>query len=148
MTAMAAYLEMWGATGASMVPLDGDRITLGSADSNDLAVPTDRRLSRMHAVFERYPAGWCVRDLGSRNGTFVNGQRVWQERALVDGDEIRAGASRFVLRSRRAAAVSANVSLMSPFCASSWTISTRRPVTRWIRERTSRRAILSPPPTL
>jgi pSer/pThr/pTyr-binding forkhead associated (FHA) protein len=98
---MSGYLEMWGSAGASMVPLDGDRITLGSADSNDLAVPTDRRLSRLHAVFEHYPAGWCVRDLGSRNGTFVNGQRIWQEHALTDGDEIRAGTSRFVLRSGR-----------------------------------------------
>jgi pSer/pThr/pTyr-binding forkhead associated (FHA) protein len=102
-TAVAGYLEMWGGAGASMVPLDGDRITLGSADSNDLAVPADRRLSRLHAVFERYPAGWCVRDLGSRNGTFVNGVRIWQERALADGDEIRAGSSRFVLRSGRVA---------------------------------------------
>ena len=101
MNAMPAYVEMWGSAGASIVPLDGDRITLGSADSNDLAVPTDRRLSRLHAVFERYPAGWCVRDLGSRNGTFVNGQRIWQEHALTDGDEIRAGSSRFVLRSGR-----------------------------------------------
>jgi hypothetical protein len=94
-----AYLEMWGTTGASMIPLDGDRVTLGSADSNDIAVPGDRRLSRLHAVFERYPAGWGVRDLSSRNGTFVNGVRIWQEHALADGDEIRAGGSRFVLRS-------------------------------------------------
>ncbi len=98
---MTAYLEMWAATGASVIPLAGDRVTLGSEDSNDLAVPTDRRLSRLHAVFERYPAGWCVRDLGSRNGTFVNGQRIWHERVLSDGDEVRAGASRFVLRSGR-----------------------------------------------
>ncbi|MEV4539184.1 FHA domain-containing protein [Asanoa sp. NPDC049518] len=98
---MTAYLEVWTAGGASMIPLAGDRITLGSAESNDLSVPTDRRLSRLHAVFERYAAGWSVRDLGSRNGTFVNGQRVWHERVLTDGDEIRAGASRFVLRSGR-----------------------------------------------
>ncbi|MEV4620547.1 FHA domain-containing protein [Asanoa sp. NPDC049573] len=101
MSAVPAHLEMWGSGGASMIPLDGDRITLGSADSNDLAVPADRRLSRLHAVFERYSAGWCVRDLGSRNGTYVNGQRIWQERVLTDGDEIRAGSSRFVLRSGR-----------------------------------------------
>ena len=39
-----------------------------------------------------------MRDLGSRNGTFVNGQRIWQDRSLADGDEIRAGSSRFVYR--------------------------------------------------
>ncbi|GAA2365022.1 hypothetical protein Cme02nite_32120 [Catellatospora methionotrophica] len=104
MSGAAAHLEMWTAAGASAVPLAGDRVTLGSADSNDLAVPGDRLLSRLHAVFERYPAGWCVRDLGSRNGTFVNGRRIWQEHVLADGDEIRAGSSRFVLRSGRAPA--------------------------------------------
>lgn len=98
---MTAHLEMWGPTGVSMIPLGGDRITLGSSESNDIAVPADRILSRLHAVFEHYPAGWCVRDLGSRNGTFVNGRRIWQEHVLADGDEIRAGASRFVLRSGR-----------------------------------------------
>lgn len=96
---MSAHLELWGASGPSLIPLDGDRITVGSADSNDLAIPGDRRLSRLHAVFERYPAGWCVRDLGSRNGTFVNGRRIWHEHVLADGDEVRAGGSRLVVRS-------------------------------------------------
>jgi len=40
-----------------------------------------------------------VRDLGSRNGTFVNGQRVWRERPLHPGDELRVGATRLVYRS-------------------------------------------------
>lgn len=96
-----SHLELWGGRGPSLIALDGDRLTLGSADSNDIALPADRLLSRLHAVFERYPAGWCVRDLASRNGTFVNGRRIWQEHALADGDEIRAGGSRFVLRSGR-----------------------------------------------
>ena len=96
------YLEMWTNAGPQVVPLDGDRLTLGSDPINGIAVPTDRRLSRLHAAFERYPAGWCVRDLSSRNGTFVNGQRIWQERALDDGDEIRAGSSRFVYRAGQA----------------------------------------------
>lgn len=114
MSGTAAHLEMWGTGGASAVPLDRDRITLGSADSNDLAVPADRLMSRLHAVFERYPAGWCVRDLGSRNGTFVNGRRIWQEHVLADGDEIRAGGSRFVLRSGRAPAGRATEAGLAP----------------------------------
>ncbi len=95
---MPTYLEMWSAAGPQLVPLTGERLTLGSDTSNDLAIRTDRTVSRLHAAFVRYPGGWSVRDLGSRNGTHVNGQRLWHEQALRDGDEIRTGAARFVYR--------------------------------------------------
>ncbi|HEV8166424.1 MAG TPA: FHA domain-containing protein [Actinomycetota bacterium] len=82
-----------------LVPLEGERLTVGTDASNDLALPADATLSRLHAVFERYPSGWCVRDLDSRNGTFVNGQRILRERPLRPGDELRVGATRLVYRS-------------------------------------------------
>src|SRR5881396_3280820 len=72
---MAAYLEVL-AHEPRLVPLEGERLTVGTDVSNDLALPADATLSRLHAVFDRYPSGWCVRDLDSRNGTFVNGERV------------------------------------------------------------------------
>lgn len=95
---MTGYLEIWKAAGAELVALEGDRITVGAADSNDVALAGDRTVSRLHAVFERYPAGWCVRDLASRNGTFVNGERIWAERPLHPGDEILLGKTRLVYR--------------------------------------------------
>jgi predicted component of type VI protein secretion system len=91
---MGAYLEMWTPAGRELVPLEAGRDTLGADPANDLALPADPLLSRLHAVLERYGAGWCVRDLDSRNGTFVNGQRVWGERPLRHGDELRVGATR------------------------------------------------------
>jgi DNA-binding NarL/FixJ family response regulator len=50
----------------------------------------------VHAVFERFGDAWCVRDLGSRNGTFVNGNRIVGERALHSGDEILVGRLRLL----------------------------------------------------
>ena len=96
---MAAYLEVWTPTGRELVALEAGRLTLGTDQANDLALPADPTLSRLHAVLERYEAGWCVRDLDSRNGTFVNGQRIWRERPLRPGDELRVGATRLVYRS-------------------------------------------------
>jgi DNA-binding CsgD family transcriptional regulator len=95
---MGGYLEVWTPAGRELVALEGGRLTLGSDAANDLALAADPTLSRLHAVLERYGAGWCVRDLDSRNGTFVNGQRVWRERPLRPGDELRVGATRLVYR--------------------------------------------------
>ena len=74
------------------------QLSVGRAATNDVAVPKDGRASRQHAVLERLSAGWCVRDLGSRNGTFVNGERIIRDRALRNGDEIRIGDTRLVFR--------------------------------------------------
>ena len=70
--------------------LEADRSTIGKAVENDVALPDDATASHLHAVLERFPAGWCVTDLGSSNGTWVNGERIWVSRRLRSGDEIRS----------------------------------------------------------
>jgi DNA-binding CsgD family transcriptional regulator len=82
---------MWVEGDRRRVELDGDRLTIGSAAENDLSLPFDRTVSRVHGVLERVASRWVVRDLGSRNGTFVNGDRIFGERAIRTGDEIRIG---------------------------------------------------------
>jgi DNA-binding CsgD family transcriptional regulator len=101
---MGGYLEVWTPAGREFVALEGGQLTLGADPANDLALPGDPTLSRLHAVLERYEAGWSVRDLDSRNGTFVNGQRIWSERPLRPGDELRVGATRLVYRGDEPAA--------------------------------------------
>jgi DNA-binding CsgD family transcriptional regulator len=110
---MAAYLEVLSAE-PRLVHLEGDRVTVGKDASNDLALPADATLSRLHAVFEHYPSGWCVRDLDSRNGTFVNGERIRLERPLRHGDEVRVGSSRLHYRSDLPAASAATAAAEPP----------------------------------
>jgi predicted component of type VI protein secretion system len=78
--------------------LEADRTTVGKAAENDVALEHDPTASYLHAVLERFPAGWCVTDLGSSNGTWVNGERIWSTRRLRHGDEIRVGQTRLIFR--------------------------------------------------
>jgi hypothetical protein len=72
-------------------------MTVGTLESNDVVVDAEG-VSRVHAVFERFGDAWCVRDLGSRNGTFVNGGRIIGEQVLHAGDEIVLGRLRLLFR--------------------------------------------------
>jgi hypothetical protein len=78
--------------------LQAERSTVGKAVENDVALEHDPTASHLHAILERFPAGWCVTDLGSSNGTWVNGERIWSARRLRNGDEIRVGQTRLVFR--------------------------------------------------
>jgi len=94
---MSSYIEVWGRSGRELRPLDSERIVVGTGESNDVVVDADG-VSRVHAVFESFGGTWCVRDLGSRNGTFVNGRRTVGERSLHSGDEILLGRLRLLFR--------------------------------------------------
>jgi pSer/pThr/pTyr-binding forkhead associated (FHA) protein len=94
---MQLYLEVWGDKGPEAIPLEGDQFTIGTDASADLALD-DTAVSALHAVLQHFAAGWSVRDLGSRNGTFVNGERISSEQMLRNGDEVRIGRVRIVLK--------------------------------------------------
>jgi pSer/pThr/pTyr-binding forkhead associated (FHA) protein len=97
---MTEYLQIPGPRGVTVVVLPPDeRVTVGKDPSNTVVVEEDPTVSRLHAALERFPAGWCLRDLGSRNGVFVNGERVLATRPLRSGDEIRLGGTRITFRS-------------------------------------------------
>jgi hypothetical protein len=74
-----------------VVSLALDRYELGRADSNALCFPVVQGLSRKHLAFERNGSNWLLRDLGSTNGTFVNGTRITEPRVLRSNDRMTAG---------------------------------------------------------
>ena len=88
---MASELSIRSAHDVRVVALERDRYVLGRLRSSDLSFPDDGSLSKQHVAFERDGDGWAVVDLGSRNGTFVNGTRVAAKQHLNPGDAIRAG---------------------------------------------------------
>ncbi len=59
----------------------------------------DREVSRRHTGIEPDGSGFVVQDLGSSNGTFLNGRRLYSPLRLKDGDELLVGTTRLVFRS-------------------------------------------------
>lgn len=93
---MPSHLEVWKPSGRELIPLDGQRVTLGKMPTNTVALVHDDTVSRLHAVLENLGFAWSLRDLGSRNGTYLNGERITAERVLRSGDEVRIGKSRLM----------------------------------------------------
>jgi ABC-type multidrug transport system ATPase subunit len=78
------------ATAPDRIPLDRT-ITIGRTAGPNQIMLDHPSISRRHAAFERRPEGVVLRDLGSTNGTFVNGVRVVGTRRLAPGDRIDIG---------------------------------------------------------
>lgn len=74
------------------VDVDHDQLVIGRSMSSDVAIG-DRFLSRHHARLYRSGDDWWIEDLGSRNGTFVNGARVESASIVRPGDVITMSAS-------------------------------------------------------
>ena len=72
-------------------PLDGRDIVIGRAPSCDVVLPSDQLASRRHTLLEFDGVRYTIRDLGSSNGTYVNGEEIHQTIALNDGDTIAVG---------------------------------------------------------
>jgi pSer/pThr/pTyr-binding forkhead associated (FHA) protein len=71
--------------------LNSAQLTIGRGNQNDIAIATDEYASARHARFEPRQDGVWVQDLGSTNGTFLNGTRLDRPRRLSVGDIIRIG---------------------------------------------------------
>jgi FHA domain-containing protein len=73
--------------------LDSASVTIGRGQQNDLALEGDEFASARHARFEPRRDGVWLEDLGSTNGTYVNGARLDNPRRLRPGDVVRIGGT-------------------------------------------------------
>jgi hypothetical protein len=92
----APFVELRDGDGIQhLIPLAGERITVGRSPASGLALPWDAQVSRTHASLECIDGVWTLLDDGrSTNGTFVNEERVQGRRTLRHLDVIRVGATR------------------------------------------------------
>jgi Protein of unknown function (DUF3662)/FHA domain len=84
------------AAGRHVIPLESTQITIGRGLNNDIILE-DTRVSRHHAQLRYRARRFWVTDLGSTNGTYVNGEHV-EEKALRDGDTISLGGLELVFK--------------------------------------------------
>lgn len=90
-----------GDGGQALVELDGekDRLSVGRGTTCDVALGWDDEVSRLHAELELIAGEWTVSDDGlSRNGTYVNQQRISGRHRLRDGDVLRVGRTLLAYR--------------------------------------------------
>jgi hypothetical protein len=101
LSTLSADVEAAWETGrVPVLALSADSIMIGRSTECDYVV-THPSISRRHASLRRAGEHWLLRDLGSRNGTWLNGMRVTEEVEARPGDQISLGGVRFRLRERR-----------------------------------------------
>jgi pSer/pThr/pTyr-binding forkhead associated (FHA) protein len=71
--------------------IDSNALTIGRGAGNDVSINGDEYASARHARFEPRRDGVYIEDIGSTNGTFVNGIRLTRDRRLTPGDVVRVG---------------------------------------------------------
>jgi pSer/pThr/pTyr-binding forkhead associated (FHA) protein len=85
-----AILRRINSTDQSAFLINGDMTLVGRSETCDVAVPGHSEVSREHCGVRQYSDGVItVDDLGSKNGTHINGVRIFEETKLTEGDVIR-----------------------------------------------------------
>jgi pSer/pThr/pTyr-binding forkhead associated (FHA) protein len=87
--------------GAVLIDLDKDILAIGRGRDCEIQLAEDNMVSRRHAEIRRLPSGeYAIKDLGSKNGTLVNGAPIstW---VLKDGDVVAIGESKLTYKSQK-----------------------------------------------
>jgi pSer/pThr/pTyr-binding forkhead associated (FHA) protein len=81
------------------LPVGHGVMTVGRSPECDISLEWDHQVSRVHAELETVGSGWMLSDGGlSRNGSYLNGERLRDRRRLHDGDTLRFGSTSIVYR--------------------------------------------------
>jgi pSer/pThr/pTyr-binding forkhead associated (FHA) protein len=93
------YRDGAGLQQTAALPAGTNRLTIGREQGSDIRIEWDTEVSRLHAQLERVGADWVLVDDGlSRNGTYVNGERLTGRRRLRDGDILLVGTTTMTYR--------------------------------------------------
>jgi len=79
-----------------IIPLAAPRTTVGRSSQSDIALLGDWRASRRHAEIVRRGSSWAIIDIGSTNGTLINGRPISGPTLLHNGDTILIGDSELI----------------------------------------------------
>ncbi|MGA7194653.1 MAG: FHA domain-containing protein [Anaerolineales bacterium] len=90
MAAQFQFVMRSGPMPGATYPLEGDQLTIGRDSNNGVAI-NDAEISRKHARLTFQGGKYVLEDLGSTNGTFVNGQRLAGPVVLKSGDVVSLG---------------------------------------------------------
>lgn len=90
MAAQFQFVMRSGPTPGATYSLEGDQLTIGRDSSNGVSI-NDAEVSRKHARLNFQGGKYVIEDLGSTNGTFVNGQRLAGPVVLKSGDVVSLG---------------------------------------------------------
>ncbi len=120
------HLVLFTANGNQQLPLrDGNCWTVGRSEDNDFII-SDRWISRNHTMFQMMDSGeMYLIDLGSRNGSFVNGRRVSIPVTLRDGDRLTFGQTELVFHQPRSTMEALDMRQVKDFTATA-TLHVRR----------------------
>ena len=109
-----AFLMVSTGEGAGTVfPVMNARVTVGRSLDAEICIE-EQAISNEHAELAETPAGFTLRDLGSTNGTYVNGQRLVAPVVLAGGDTICMGSTTFTFVTRESGLPKGTVRLQNP----------------------------------
>jgi pSer/pThr/pTyr-binding forkhead associated (FHA) protein len=87
---MAILTLIFGRDSLGTFDINGNKMIIGRADDCDIVID-NLAVSRHHAIIEKWDGGYCIKDLDSNNGTFVNGRKITEAKSLSFGDQIGIG---------------------------------------------------------